>query len=132
MGIFGGKPEPIEQEKKNIEAMDAKIEENFKTLGRLVYENYRTVVQGDETYNGLIIEIDGNYVQKKVHYDEWLKLQGLLQCAHCNEQITYGSKFCNFCGSNVESQYETVAQTVVQPVEEAPVDAVQAEVQEQE
>ncbi len=90
--------------KQKMDQTDVAIAEQLKELGTLVYTQYKDRLAGAAEYDGLVGAIDALYVQRKEHYDEWLKIQGLMECAHCNEKITYGSVFCNFCGNRVDNQ----------------------------
>lgn len=110
--------------KQKMDQTDAAIAEQLKELGTLVYTQYKDRLAGEAAYDGQVAAIDALYVQKKEHYDEWLKIQGLMECAHCKEKITYGSVFCNFCGNRVDNQIKQAEpEAVVQedPVQEAAV-----------
>ncbi len=106
--------------KQKMDKTDVAIAEQLKELGALVYNEYKDRLVGEAAYDGQIAAIDALYVQKKEHYDEWLKIQGLMECAHCKEKITYGSVYCNFCGNRVDNQ-------IKQAEAEAPVEEVVVE-----
>ncbi len=103
MGFFEdlGKNNQESQAKKKIENTESKIQEQFKQLGTLVYKNYKESLVGHDDYDALIATIDNSYLEKKAFYDEWLKLQGLRECAYCKTKIAYESNFCNICGEKI-------------------------------
>ncbi len=90
--------------KQKMDQTDAAIATKLKELGTLVYNEHKDSLAGVAPYDELVSNIDSLYVKKKEHYDEWLKIQGLMECDHCKEKITYGSVFCNFCGNRVDNQ----------------------------
>jgi len=87
---------------KNIGKIDVSIRDNIYEMGRLFYDENKGKSFEDSPYEKWMTAIGELEAEKQGLYREKLKLQGLMQCENCNSIISYGSTFCNHCGSKLE------------------------------
>lgn len=88
---------------KAMEQLDIRIREDAYEIGQLFYDTNKDNEDTDSIYQKWMDSIRQLEAEKKELYKEKLKLQGLMQCEHCNSIITYGSVFCNNCGQKQEA-----------------------------
>lgn len=101
--MFDKGEKQIKKIDKALEQIETQIHDNIFEIGRLFYKTNK----GNDGYDSIyqkgmdaILQLETD--QKKM-YGERLKLQGLMQCEHCNSIIPYGSTFCNNCGQKQEN-----------------------------
>ncbi len=87
---------------KNIGKIDVAIRDNIYEMGRLFYDENKGKSVEESPYEKWMTAIGELETEKQGLYREKLKLQGLMQCENCNSIISYGSTFCNHCGSKLE------------------------------
>ncbi len=105
--MFDKSEKQIKKIDKSLEQIETQIHENIFEIGRLFYDTNKKNGGYDSIYQKEMDAIRQLEVDKKKLYDERLKLQGLMQCGHCDSIIPYGSTFCNNCGQKQENGTQT-------------------------
>lgn len=82
-----------------ISEQERKIEQNYREIGKLYYENFAD--KDVELFRSLVAEIrgaEGNVQEMKASL---LRLKGARPCPVCGAQQPAGSVFCNACGAKI-------------------------------
>ncbi len=115
MGFFNmnsGKNEntPLVLAKQNLDTADMELERSFNILGKIAYqmsvEGYGRLVCDVDEYQSLVSKVTQTKANRDAYYNNFLQLQGLMECQSCGEQIPYGSVFCPKCGKQANEKVE--------------------------
>lgn len=86
-------------------------DDNFKELGKTIYENYRDVIPLDLfDITTAIQAADSNIVMLDKSLDT---LKGIIRCPNCNSEVPNTSNFCLYCGAQIATcEEEKVMDTI--------------------
>lgn len=104
--VFDKTKNEMKRIEKNLSQIEVRMHDTIYELGRWFYTENQDKSDENAACQEWMDALRQLEAEKKELYKDKLKLQGLMQCEHCNSIIAYGSAFCNQCGKQVEGGTE--------------------------
>lgn len=102
---LGAKPTPLSQAKQNIDSLEREVNEVLRQLGKDFYEAFkRGEIEKSTPFLPVLNKLSQMEANYKAYQDNYLSLQGKMECKNCYSIIPFGSVFCANCGCKTSSK----------------------------
>lgn len=81
---------------------EKKINSFYTELGKAYFEKYCDSCEED--FQNTITSIKESQAKVEQFSEQVKKLKGIVRCPNCNNDVQYGSPFCNSCGTKLETE----------------------------
>lgn len=81
---------------------EKKINSFYTELGKAYFEKYCDSCEED--FQNTITSIKESQAKIEQFSEQVKKLKGIVRCPNCNNDVQYGSPFCNSCGTKLETE----------------------------
>ena len=100
------------QLKHSIEQCQQRIDNDYHTLGTMVYMERKHLSQESMNYDQVIRDIDDTTTYMNGQIAQYDQLRGVVRCPNCGAEVAVGTPYCMCCGApiaaaqqNMGSQY---------------------------